>query len=222
MKKLRVNILCLIGAFAGLFAILLPWYSGLFSSAGLLDIIRMYTGYLGGLSSTYTLMAIGAIIFVIGTLITFLTPTGGFVQIVGLGIFLYVVLPIPYGMPDGIGFYLGYFSIIMILAGMLAGKMMTIRLTEPISIGYDGRPPSMRDRLLTFSTRVEQDMPLYPQPQYFQPMPHQQAYYPQQPTNYPQQPPMRSCVTCVRAIPWDAVICPYCGHDYRQPQPPPQ
>ena len=26
----------------------------------------------------------------------------------------------------------------------------------------------------------------------------------------------RSCVGCGRAIAWDANVCPYCGHDYRQ------
>ncbi len=34
----------------------------------------------------------------------------------------------------------------------------------------------------------------------------------------------RNCVSCGRAIPFDAQICPYCSHDYRQPQipqPPP-
>jgi len=25
----------------------------------------------------------------------------------------------------------------------------------------------------------------------------------------------RNCVGCGRAIPWDANVCPYCGHDYR-------
>jgi len=26
----------------------------------------------------------------------------------------------------------------------------------------------------------------------------------------------RSCVGCGRAIAWDANVCPFCGHDYRQ------
>jgi len=25
----------------------------------------------------------------------------------------------------------------------------------------------------------------------------------------------RGCVSCGRAISWDANVCPYCGHDYR-------
>lgn len=29
-----------------------------------------------------------------------------------------------------------------------------------------------------------------------------------------QQP--RNCVSCGRSITWDANVCPYCGHDYRQ------
>lgn len=28
-------------------------------------------------------------------------------------------------------------------------------------------------------------------------------------------PESRNCVGCGRAIPWDANVCPYCGHDYR-------
>lgn len=34
-------------------------------------------------------------------------------------------------------------------------------------------------------------------------------------------PSTRNCVSCGRAIAWDANVCPYCGHDYRmvmQPQ----
>lgn len=27
---------------------------------------------------------------------------------------------------------------------------------------------------------------------------------------------VRNCVGCGRPIPWDANVCPYCGHDYRQ------
>ncbi len=25
----------------------------------------------------------------------------------------------------------------------------------------------------------------------------------------------RMCVSCGRTLPWDANVCPYCGHDYR-------
>jgi len=30
-------------------------------------------------------------------------------------------------------------------------------------------------------------------------------------------PSTRNCVGCGRAIPWDANVCQYCGHDYRVP-----
>ncbi len=30
-------------------------------------------------------------------------------------------------------------------------------------------------------------------------------------------PQTRYCVSCGRAIAWDANVCPYCGHDYRMP-----
>jgi len=30
----------------------------------------------------------------------------------------------------------------------------------------------------------------------------------------------RKCVKCGRMIMWDANVCPYCGHDYRQPAQP--
>jgi hypothetical protein len=29
------------------------------------------------------------------------------------------------------------------------------------------------------------------------------------------QPGVRMCVACGRTLPWDANVCPYCGHDYR-------
>lgn len=32
----------------------------------------------------------------------------------------------------------------------------------------------------------------------------------------------RNCVSCGRAIGWDANVCPYCGHDYRQQMMPAQ
>lgn len=31
----------------------------------------------------------------------------------------------------------------------------------------------------------------------------------------PGQAPSRNCVSCGRAIAWDANVCPYCGHDFR-------
>lgn len=34
--------------------------------------------------------------------------------------------------------------------------------------------------------------------------------------------PGRNCVTCGRAIDWRANVCPYCGHDFRMVQGPPQ
>ncbi|MDH4123767.1 MAG: hypothetical protein OEV21_06775 [Thermoplasmata archaeon] len=37
-------------------------------------------------------------------------------------------------------------------------------------------------------------------------------------TASPQQ-TQRQCVACGRQISWDANVCPYCGHDYRQPAP---
>ncbi len=32
----------------------------------------------------------------------------------------------------------------------------------------------------------------------------------------PGQPTVRNCVACGRTIDWNANVCPYCGHDYRQ------
>jgi predicted nucleic acid-binding Zn ribbon protein len=32
----------------------------------------------------------------------------------------------------------------------------------------------------------------------------------------PVQQPTRNCVACGRAIDWQANVCPYCGHDFRQ------
>lgn len=34
-------------------------------------------------------------------------------------------------------------------------------------------------------------------------------------TSTPGAAPTRNCVSCGRAISWDANVCPYCGHDYR-------
>ncbi|HIJ17534.1 MAG TPA: hypothetical protein HA364_07160 [Thermoplasmata archaeon] len=34
-------------------------------------------------------------------------------------------------------------------------------------------------------------------------------------TSAPGAAPTRNCVSCGRAISWDANVCPYCGHDYR-------
>ncbi len=34
-------------------------------------------------------------------------------------------------------------------------------------------------------------------------------------TSTPGAAPTRNCVSCGRAISWDANVCPYCGHDFR-------
>ncbi len=34
-------------------------------------------------------------------------------------------------------------------------------------------------------------------------------------TSDPGTAPARNCVSCGRAISWDANVCPYCGHDFR-------
>lgn len=34
-------------------------------------------------------------------------------------------------------------------------------------------------------------------------------------TSEPGAAPTRNCVSCGRAISWDANVCPYCGHDFR-------
>jgi len=178
--KLRVNILCLVGAFVGLIAIMLPWNSVWFFSVNLIDLINIGSGYFGQTSPEAGILVIGSIIFIIGTLVAFLTPTGGIVQIAGLGILFYLFSGADSHFPNGIGFYLACVSPIMILLGLVGSKMMTVSLTEPMSIGYDNRPPNMRDRLLTFNTTTNARKLQYPQP-----MPQQQAYYPQQPA--PQQ-----------------------------------
>lgn len=35
-------------------------------------------------------------------------------------------------------------------------------------------------------------------------------------TGQQEQTSVRNCVSCGRSIAWDANVCPFCGHDFRQ------
>jgi len=209
MKKLRVNILCLVGAFVGLIAIVLPWNSVFFFivniNVNLIDLINLGSGSLVQTSPEAGILVIGGIIFIIGTLVAFLTPTGGIVQIAGLGILFSFFSGADSDFPNGIGFYLSCISAIMVLFGLVGAKMMIVSLTEPMSIGFDNRPPNMRDRLLTFNTTTNARELQYPQP-----MPQQQIYYPQRPAIQPQRQILRSCDICGEPLE-GSWFCPHCG-----------
>lgn len=139
-----MNVLCLCGAIIGIAAALSSWgcYSqtGYFGTATLGDYLQP-----SHYSSSHTLLFVGGVVFVVGTIIAFLTPLSGFVQAVGLSLFAADFLDIAVNLSEAeavlwIGFYAGGVSAIVVLASLFL----------PLGPGFGPASRSLRHRLLVF------------------------------------------------------------------------
>ena len=79
MRKWFVNLLCIFGAIIGLISFLLPWYSA-WIVGGPEGVIPRIEGYLG----TPIVFLFSGSVFVIGTLLSFVSPFGGLFQLLGV------------------------------------------------------------------------------------------------------------------------------------------
>ena len=142
--KLRINLLCVTGAFLAFLAIALPWLT---------------TGVPGGQGSIeYNLYAyitesstwkIGAWIFILSSAAAFVTPLAGLTQLMGLlwwwgsaksNLGASVIGSDTLTTELGLGFWLGAFAAAVVLAS----------LVFPIGFGYLGRRGSVKARLFSW------------------------------------------------------------------------
>lgn len=127
--RIRVNMLCYIGAILAVLALFLPWaviQNELTDSRVNLGPYDFDEGFPSNFRYSVTL-------FLIGTILAFLTPIGGILQFIGSVGFMLTAsttdFPIP-GLVDMI-FYVGP------VIGFLASFMVLLSLLSPIGIGYN-------------------------------------------------------------------------------------
>ena len=135
---MKINFLGLVGAVIGAIAIFSTWITITFliwgKSMNLMDVVNE-----AGTPSDWWLPSI---LFIVGTLIAFVSPVGGVLQLVGAPWFIIVFTQHADGrIPSGIGPYLGIASAIIVLASM----------ARPLGLGLMKGPIGIKNRLLVFS-----------------------------------------------------------------------
>jgi len=134
-----MNVLCLLGAIIGVVAIFLAWLTmsamGFSVDADLTDALDMPSSELG-----YT----AAILFIVGSVMAFLTSIGFIIQLAGVAAWYVWYADTYQGMGSvvdlGVGFYLGVVSAVIVL----------ISIVKPMGPGMKG-PYTLKQRLMTFT-----------------------------------------------------------------------
>jgi hypothetical protein len=135
---MKVNVLGLVGAVIGVVAIFSTWLgyaSGWFHGAvswNLIDILNDAPAYH---NAWYA-----ALFFIVGTLVAFLSPAGGLLQVAGVLFWWTYYLDYRGEMPSRMASYIGLASAIIVLASML----------RPLGLGLMKGPFGLKDRLLIF------------------------------------------------------------------------
>lgn len=138
MTRVRLNILCLVGAIVGVAAIFSTWISlGFLFWSREMNLIDVYNHVES--SSDFWLPAV---LFLAGTLVAFVTSLGGIMQIIGVPLFMSAFVSHADGrLPSGIGPYLGLVAAIIVLAS----------LAHPVGVGYGAKSKGILGRVLTIS-----------------------------------------------------------------------
>ena len=135
MSGIRINALGLVGAVIGVVAIFSTWFTYIVvHDLNLVDVVD----HLDKQSKHY----LPALLFILGTVIAFISPTGGLVQIAGVGYWFARFWSDNSELPSEIGSYLGLVSAVIVLAS----------LARPVGIGYQSKPIGIIGRLVTIST----------------------------------------------------------------------
>ena len=140
--QIRVNMLCYAGAILGVLALFLPWaviQSELTDARVNLGPYDFNEGFPSNFRYSVTL-------FLIGTVLAFLTPVGGILQLIGSIGFMLTASTTTLPLPIDMIFYVGP------LIGFLASFMVLASLHSPMGIGY--RPGTEYDgisRILSIS-----------------------------------------------------------------------
>jgi len=138
MAKVRVNVLCLVGALLAVAAIFSTWITLGFmfwtKEMNLIDVFNQVES-----SSDFWLPAV---LFLVGTIVAFVSPLGGVMQVIGVPLFISAFGSNADGkLPSGIGPYLGFAAAIIVLAS----------LAYPVGLGYRAKPAGILGRVLTIS-----------------------------------------------------------------------
>lgn len=142
--KLRVNLLCVIGALLALLAVALPWLMTS-SSSGQGGVEYNLYWY----ATEDSVWKIGAMVFILGSAAALVTPLAGIPQLIGV-LWWWGSAKSSIGTSDvgsqvwttglGYGFWLGLFAAAVVLASLLF----------PIGFGYLGRKGSVKARLFSW------------------------------------------------------------------------
>ena len=139
MASFRVNLLALVGAIIGVVAIFSTWVSAsLFvwsADFNLIDLVN---------DAENATLLVGCWLFLIGVILAIFTPLGGFLEIIGVALFMTWFVPETDGdLPSHIGSYLG----------IVAGVIALVSLARPLGPGLMSGPIRLKDRLLVFSSQ---------------------------------------------------------------------
>ncbi len=137
MSEFRVNALCFIGAVIGVIAIFSVWMSSIF--------ILWYRDWnlfnvVSDLNSS-TRFWLPALLFILGTVVAFISPLGGLAQVAGICIWFSDTVAFADKLPSKIGPYLGIISAVIVL----------VSAVKPVGLGYQSKPTGALGRLLTIS-----------------------------------------------------------------------
>ena len=157
-SRWRFNQLCILGAIIGLIALLLPWIWVVMGGPSIASIAAYMMRPPGGIglqngfevllailfSSQHLLSSLFMIMFllyIMGTIIAFISPIGGFIQIAG------ALLCIP-TMPSELWF--NWFVPFGELLGIYSGMIVVASMFKPMGAGYADGAMGIRGRLLAF------------------------------------------------------------------------
>ncbi len=145
---LRVNFLCLLGALLGAFAITLEWLTQTFDSRRFGSPMTFHFDLMGllgsGLADEFLVLAAG--LFLAGTLIAFITPTAGFMQLGGLVLFFGKVVPgLVSDSSIGLGAIFGVVSTILVLYSLF----------NPVGVGIAQESSGPTGNYLNVASRGE-------------------------------------------------------------------
>jgi hypothetical protein len=146
----RINILCIMGAVMAVYAATLFWLrDSMILSVGREPFDLAFNSgyaypYMGGI-------ILASIIFIVGALMTFITPLGGVVQLVGILWFMTAILIIDYPFHR--------FSLIEgnIAFGVISASISIFSMIRPFGKNYKGHSSDIIGRLLTISWSEQQE-----------------------------------------------------------------
>ena len=145
--QIKVNVLCLAGAILGVLSLFMPWalvhdsFLDETTNIGAFDFDESFQG-----SATFSdNFQFTVTLFMIGTLVAFLLPLGGILQIIGSVGFILTTVTYPEIGNDEVIFWVGA------AIAIISSVMVLIGLAYPEGIGFEKGKRSAVERLLTVS-----------------------------------------------------------------------